>query len=215
LDGSSATMAIRNYENEKGLQRTPIIALSASVLSEDRARCHEAGMDDFLAKPLRSQSLSAMLEKWLPEKRLTVVDADDATLADGILQRANRSDDRQGHTELFDRAQLHEMRAIVGADFPKLIAQFHNNLHAAVQSMRNSIATNDPVGLGSTAHKLKGSVATLGANQVAAQCLRLEVLGKSGSIIGADEIMEELVRAYLQAKPYLDDCAASASAQVS
>ena len=59
LDGSGATIAIRSYENEKGWRRTPIIALSASVLSEDRARCHEAGMDDFLAKPLRSQSSSA------------------------------------------------------------------------------------------------------------------------------------------------------------
>jgi signal transduction histidine kinase/DNA-binding NarL/FixJ family response regulator/HPt (histidine-containing phosphotransfer) domain-containing protein len=211
LDGSGATLAIRRFENEKGLQRTPIIALSASVLTEDRARCQEAGMSDFLAKPLRSESLSSMLEKWLPEKaRFKVVAADEATPAVDIVQPASQSDVMQGHTEHIDRAQLSEMSEIIGAGFSGLIMQFHGNVHAAIESMRRSVASCDHVGLGTAAHKLKGSVATLGATQMAAQCLRLELLGKSGSVSGAFDLIEELVRLYLQVKPHLDNYAESA-----
>jgi CheY-like chemotaxis protein/HPt (histidine-containing phosphotransfer) domain-containing protein len=210
LDGSGATLAIRQYEKEKGLQRTPIIALSASVLSEDRSRCQEAGMDDFLAKPLRSESLSTMLAKWLPEKVGLEVAAADEALTDDIVQCASKSDDQQEHTEQIDLAQLHEMREVVGAGFSSLIIQFHGNVHAAIESMRRSVASCDHVGLGTAAHKLKGSVATLGATQMAAQCLRLELLGKSGSVAGALDLIEELVRLYLQVKPHLDDCAEGA-----
>lgn len=66
LDGLEATARIRKLEAERGLGRTPVIAATAHVLDDDRARCLQAGMDDFLSKPMRQADLAAMLEKWLP-----------------------------------------------------------------------------------------------------------------------------------------------------
>jgi two-component system, sensor histidine kinase and response regulator len=65
LDGIAATAAIRALEATL-VRRTPIVALTSGAGPTDRARCIEAGMDDFLAKPLASAALDATLERWLP-----------------------------------------------------------------------------------------------------------------------------------------------------
>lgn len=65
MDGFSATEAIRRWELENNKPRLPIIALTAGAFEEDREKCKTAGMDDFLAKPLRFSDLEAMLEKWV------------------------------------------------------------------------------------------------------------------------------------------------------
>lgn len=64
MDGFSATKKIRNWELQKGKPRLPIVALTAGAFDEDREKCRTAGMDDFLAKPLRLADLEAMLSKW-------------------------------------------------------------------------------------------------------------------------------------------------------
>jgi light-regulated signal transduction histidine kinase (bacteriophytochrome)/ActR/RegA family two-component response regulator len=62
MDGYEATKAIRQAEH--GGQRIPIVALTADVLPANQQRCKEAGMDDYLAKPVRLDTLRAAIEKW-------------------------------------------------------------------------------------------------------------------------------------------------------
>jgi CheY-like chemotaxis protein len=61
-DGITATRHIRKLEAERGTRRTPIIALTANALDEDRDACLAAGMDGFLTKPLDRERLAAALE---------------------------------------------------------------------------------------------------------------------------------------------------------
>jgi PAS domain S-box-containing protein len=63
MDGFEATRLIR--KRELGKRRTPIVALTAGVLKEERDQCYAAGMDDFLSKPIDRNELEATLEKWL------------------------------------------------------------------------------------------------------------------------------------------------------
>jgi CheY-like chemotaxis protein len=65
MGGLEATAKIRAYEAEKNLSRTPIVATTAHVLEEDRQRCHNAGMDDFLPKPMKKASVDAAFDRWL------------------------------------------------------------------------------------------------------------------------------------------------------
>jgi CheY-like chemotaxis protein len=67
LDGYEATRAIRAWERAamRGGQRLPIIALTANALATDREQCLASGMDDYLAKPLRPETLATTLERWL------------------------------------------------------------------------------------------------------------------------------------------------------
>ena len=63
LDGFGATAAIR--AQERGLRHTPIVALTAGAMVGERARCLEAGMDDYLSKPVAIEGLRETLERWL------------------------------------------------------------------------------------------------------------------------------------------------------
>ncbi|MEE2691735.1 MAG: response regulator [Pseudomonadota bacterium] len=65
MDGFEAARRIRKTEAAHGLSRTPIVAATAHVLDEDRRSCAEAGMDDFLAKPVRKAALDEILARWL------------------------------------------------------------------------------------------------------------------------------------------------------
>src|SRR6185503_3571199 len=65
LDGYAATKAIRKREGTDGRHQL-IIAVTANALSGDKQRCLEAGMDDYLAKPIKPQELLAKIEEWLP-----------------------------------------------------------------------------------------------------------------------------------------------------
>ena len=68
MDGYEATELIRCHENEKQKNRTPIIALTAHVMSGDREKCLEAGMDDYLPKPVKMDALKKVLFKWIAIK---------------------------------------------------------------------------------------------------------------------------------------------------
>jgi PAS domain S-box-containing protein len=65
LDGVKATMQIRELP---GCRETPILAMTANAFAEDRARCLEAGMNDFIAKPFNPDGLYAILLKWLERR---------------------------------------------------------------------------------------------------------------------------------------------------
>jgi len=64
MDGFEATRRIR--EREGGARRTPILAMTANAMPGDRERCLEAGMDDYLAKPIAIRDLKHALQRWLP-----------------------------------------------------------------------------------------------------------------------------------------------------
>jgi CheY-like chemotaxis protein len=63
MDGFAATMAIRQREVSTG-QRLPIIAVTANAMAGDRERCLQAGMDDYMSKPLKVGDIEAMLTQW-------------------------------------------------------------------------------------------------------------------------------------------------------
>jgi two-component system sensor histidine kinase/response regulator len=67
MDGFEATLEIRRRERELGLMAMPIVALTASVLQEDRDRCVSAGMDDIIGKPVQPAELAQVLRRFVPK----------------------------------------------------------------------------------------------------------------------------------------------------
>jgi two-component system sensor histidine kinase/response regulator len=66
MDGLAAASAIREAEKQSGRSRVPMTAMTANAFAEDRVACLEAGMDDYLPKPVRLADLRGMLERWVP-----------------------------------------------------------------------------------------------------------------------------------------------------
>ena len=65
MNGKEATIAIRKYEREKETKRTPIVGVTAHALKGDMEACIDAGMDDYLSKPVSPKKLSLKIEQWL------------------------------------------------------------------------------------------------------------------------------------------------------
>lgn len=66
MDGFSATQAIRDWESRERRRQTPIIALTADALPGTENACREAGMNDYLSKPVRKHELRTVLSRWVP-----------------------------------------------------------------------------------------------------------------------------------------------------
>lgn len=69
MDGFEATRRIRLEDSGVLNSHVPIVAMTASAMSDDRNRCLQSGMNDFIAKPVHIQELQKMLAAWLREKR--------------------------------------------------------------------------------------------------------------------------------------------------
>ena len=68
MDGFEATTAIRKLESAENRPRTPVIALTANAMKEDELRCYEAGMDDYVSKPIKKERLAEVLDRWISKK---------------------------------------------------------------------------------------------------------------------------------------------------
>jgi len=67
LDGWATCREIRRRETENGKERLPVLAVTAWAMQSDKDLCYESGMDEVLAKPLRSSDLADALERWIPK----------------------------------------------------------------------------------------------------------------------------------------------------
>jgi CheY-like chemotaxis protein len=64
MDGLEATKKIREFEKENNLKNSVIVAVTANASNENKDKCLEIGMNDFISKPLRKEAIEKVLEKW-------------------------------------------------------------------------------------------------------------------------------------------------------
>jgi two-component system sensor histidine kinase/response regulator len=156
IDGFEATARIR--ERETGADHLPIIALTASAMEGDRERCLQAGMDDYISKPLRPDQLDAVLERWLGH-----------TGAGG--EPASSNGDRNG---LIDVGRVRRFREDYPDIVDRLVALFADSTPPLLEQLTNAVHASDDDAVRRLAHKLKGSCQNVGAVRMATLCRSLE-----------------------------------------
>jgi CheY-like chemotaxis protein len=167
MDGFEATAAIRQREKATGGHLT-VIAMTAHAMKGDRERCLEAGMDGYVAKPLRSEELFAVLEGLVP----AAGGPDPAPAGPGpaafdpaaALKRVG------GDAEL-----LRELAGVFLDECPNLLAE-----------VGRAVAARDGPRLQMAAHAIKGSAGTFSAGAAQDAAWRLEQIGRDGDWAGAD-----------------------------
>lgn len=167
LDGPATAREIRRREHAAGAGRIPIIALTASVLPEDQQRMLDAGMDDHIAKPLRSEELAGALERWLPavpRGATTVIPAAARGDVSQPVALATEPDTATGGSPIVDPAAFERLCELGDATFvERLVRLFLADATERVTQAEDAIAARDGQGLRAALHALEGICGNVGA----------------------------------------------------
>ncbi len=150
LDGYEATRQIRQSATGTRNPRIPIIAITADAMAGDRDRCIQAGMDDYLSKPIELAGLAGVLSKW----HISFTSEDRVNPADHNVV------DEQA---IFDEKQL--LKRLMGdRDLAgKLVSGFLQDIPAKLSDLTQLLGTGNMLGAKLQAHSLKGAAATISA----------------------------------------------------
>jgi two-component system sensor histidine kinase/response regulator len=156
MDGITATREIRALERG---HHTPIVALTANVMTGQIERCLEAGMDDFLSKPLDVQRLRDVLDRF----GLAAKSDFDANESSSCDSKGDAPDDTNRAID------LSRVEAIAEGDhafFAELLNTFLSSAEQSLDALRTAASSIDRITLGREAHKLKGACANIGADNL-------------------------------------------------
>ncbi|MBI2769359.1 MAG: response regulator [Burkholderiales bacterium] len=171
VDGLQAT---RQIQSAWGAQAPPIIALTAAASAEDRARCEEAGMNDYLTKPLQVSALAQALDRWIGDAAAAspVAPAAAAPEAAPAVPPALMSFARLEEFREFDDEELTMTREVIGL--------FTVDAPLRLDAMDKALAGLDPLALATAAHALKGSAGNIGATAMQQAAAGLEADARAG-----------------------------------
>lgn len=176
MDGYEAARLIRDKSSPVRNHEIPIIAITANAFAEDRQRCLDAGMDDYLAKPISAKALAAAVERWLPPKSRS---ANNVT----VSASAQKSEPvvTIGET-VFDRAAL-ERRLMDDVDLIRTVAErFLVDLPMRMEALEVRVTAADAEESSRIAHAIKGAAASVGGEALRRTAADMEQLGHDGRI---------------------------------
>lgn len=183
LDGFEATRRIRDEGAGARNAEIPIVAMTAHALKGDRERCLEAGMNDYLSKPLEPETVSSVLRRWLPEERQEeAAEAKAAkaakTAKDTEAAEAARvsSDKKSGEwdKELFDANRLSAYTHGDEEHMQELVVTFLRDIPSHIEEIRRFAESREWEEVRSIAHAVKGASSTLHADRLSAEAERIE-----------------------------------------
>jgi two-component system sensor histidine kinase/response regulator len=180
MDGFEATRAIRKREGES--KHTPIIAMTAHAMKGDREKCLQAGMDDYISKPIEPQKLFETIEKWTksPDRK-----------------KAISGQDKPGKDDLLKDIPVDIETALNRFDgdkefFKEMLGEFLNYAPKQLEKLTEAIERDNAKVVEREAHSVKGAAGNLGANAFAQVALRLEMLGRKKDLGGTKALISDL-----------------------
>jgi len=192
MDGLEATRIVRDrWPGDRGPR---IIAMTANVTRKDRQACLDAGMNDYLAKPIRVDELVAALNKSQPTNRKGMYKGHKHPKV--MLNRNLKQKDSSVTLKPF---ALDALLKLVGGDktsFSDLIRSFLDETPPLLNRIRDAIKVEDKELLRRTAHTLKSSSLDFGAVWLSELCKQLEALGKTGNLERAMDLVTQVEAEY-------------------
>ena len=184
LDGFQASQQIREYEKHGQLPAIPIIALTANAMQGDKKHCLDAGMDDYLTKPVMQQVLKNTLEKWLNSNKsdssssLPPLPSSPTEQPPSMSTLDTKTADLSNLSILNPRVLKNMARETQNSSVIWLIDLFLKEVPNYQGEFEQAVVIHDTHALYHAAHKLKGASANLGAQRVVALCKNTEQLAK-------------------------------------
>ncbi len=217
MDGFEATRLIREWEEQTGVH-TPIIAMTAHALSGDRERCIEAGMDDYLSKPLEPKVFFSMLERWTQsdQKLDSAFDSPEMSAPadeyasiqsslledDGLFGEEIQFEDATNDLvpQFVTQTNIPPMNvesALVHFDGDRvfmleMFGLFYSGLPERLSEIQEAVKNNDAHKVGRLAHNLKGTCLNFATEPLASLSLELEEMGKREDLQFASILVEQV-----------------------
>jgi signal transduction histidine kinase/CheY-like chemotaxis protein len=192
MDGYTATRRWRDGERAaQDGHHLPIIAMTANAMAGDRQKCIDAGMDDYLAKPVTRAELERCLHRWwrprtaplanTPEAALAVESSPGAVVAASLAAEiaptpamAPSAMQAGNMDTVIDQEVLEELRAVLGSEVDRLVAVFLDTTPPLIAKLEAAALGPDFDALREVAHSLKSSSANLGAMALSAAAKLVE-----------------------------------------
>jgi CheY-like chemotaxis protein/HPt (histidine-containing phosphotransfer) domain-containing protein len=209
MDGLEATRCIRQgWPHE---ERPRIIAMTANVTKDDHQACLDAGMNDYLPKPMRVEELVAALNRSQPLSEKGRLIADDKRTSSA----PKRDNQPNGASyEILDPSALDALLRLVGDDktsFQEVIRSFLAETPPLFTKMRAALRIGDQELFRRAAHTLKSSSRDYGAVRLSDFCQQLETLGKTGKLEAAMGLVLQTEAEYEQVRLALEKISAGGS----
>jgi len=191
MDGYQATGLIRALSQPEKA-RVPIVGISAGDSEEDLKRCLAAGMNDYVAKPVKLPKLKLLLHNWLRHETSFESDGDlnpspklEAMGANGVLDERIYQD-------------LVQLGRDTGTDIVgELIRTFVETAPACIEDVEHAVNVSDAFLLSRSAHRLRGSAFNLGAGNLGKVCLDIDGCARRGDFARAHDLVDRLRVAFM------------------
>lgn len=186
MNGTEATAKILEIEKEKGLTHTPIVALTANALKGDRERFLEAGMDDYLTKPIDKKKMLETLHLYLQKED----EIDDAVIQE---EQSSTIEEAQSSSEELDLDVLAQKMGYDKEDIEVMLGMFLNKIDSQVSSIEEAITLKDHDTIFRTTHAIKGSAGNIGLDEIFELTKDIELSAKRAEDVNYDDF-EKLKR---------------------
>ncbi|MBC9784110.1 response regulator [Heliobacterium chlorum] len=176
MDGYEATRQIRAAES--GQRHKTIVALTAYAMKDDKEKCLEAGMDDYLSKPVNLDQVLQVLEKY------------GRSSEEQYKEKTDRNDYAEAMRFLTDESGLDR------EDGKALLRDFHQQSKKLIAGIKEQLSKNDLAEVKALLHQLKGSSGSVGAKEIARYSFKAEEAAKAMDVQRLGyllEILEERV----------------------
>ncbi len=186
LDGLETTKEIRRRTASSfaSSQQPVVIAITANAMKEDQQSCLEAGMDDYLSKPVAKDKLAALLEHWsqiIHTPELITISSPTVSTTDSNLLELP-----------LNWEHLHQLSENNQEFELELLAIFVEDSKSHVEATKAAIASYDFDKLGREAHHIKGSSGNIGATTMQQAGEKLERLSRQQQLVGTSDLVAEL-----------------------
>lgn len=180
MDGYTATQKIREIEVANSLKRVPIVAMTAHALKGDKEQCLQAGMDDYISKPISIPKLDSILSRWLRHK---------ATITSIFPLKEINSNNT------LDMGRLNMIFGNNKVEKDKFLISFLDNTHHLLREVGEVIALHDDLAAKAKCHRLKGSCGNAGANRMYELAMKQEEMVIKKCWKEAAALQEQLLNA--------------------
>ncbi len=219
MDGFAATQAIREREAKlPEAKRLSIVALTANAMQGDKERCLKAGMDDYLAKPISSDLLDQMLEKYLgPIKSEPAISSNPKTeelnstsaersqshtkaeVKSNVLRIDSKQESKEeklSENDIIDESIFSQLWSMCESASPgfyrTLVDKFGMSSDADLNQIETAITEKNAASVGALAHKVKSGAANMGSRKLTELCKTLESNGKANDLDDASRLLRDI-----------------------